>query len=346
MKRIFLWLLTICMLCSVFSARTENAEAASYPNINASKTVQFIANRNVNVYTDANLRTRGTSSPYRKYNAYAATNDLCYILSVTSPDSLRISYPTGSGYKQGYVRRSDVLYAGSPSQFYTSKAKVTTYRRPGGSSYGYVAVGDSAYVFGSTSGYRGIIYNISGGKYKFGWIRENELSAIIGSTSNTSGWQMPMTNAYVCGNNWLTYYKARPDRPYHLGLDLASRNGDANVYAAAGGTVAAVGYNSANGNYVILKHTLSGKTVYSFYCHLKSYCVANNNSVRKGQKIGVFGNTGSSSAGAHLHFAIADRLNSSGGYYGYGNVSSGNKVTYSGTTFYNPHYVVSNGKLP
>ena len=166
------------------------------------------------------------------------------------------------------------------------------------------------------------------------------------STTVSSGWQMPMTNAYVCGNNWLTYYKARPSRPYHLGLDLASRNGDANVYAASSGTVAATGYNGSNGNYVILKHTLSGKTIYSFYCHLKSYSVSKNSSVSKGQKIGVFGNTGSASAGAHLHFAIMDKLNSSGGYYGYGNVSSGNKVTYGGTTFYNPYYVVNNKKLP
>ena len=161
-----------------------------------------------------------------------------------------------------------------------------------------------------------------------------------------SGWQMPMTNAYVCGNNWLTYYRNRPSRPYHLGLDLASRNRDANVYAASTGTVAATGYNSANGYYVIIRHSLSGKTVYSFYCHLKSYCVSRNTSVSKGTKIGIYGNTGSSSAGSHLHFAIIDSLSSSGGYYGYGSISSGNKVYYAGMTYSNPTYIINNGRLP
>lgn len=162
---------------------------------------------------------------------------------------------------------------------------------------------------------------------------------------NELQWQYPMTNAYVCGNNWRTYYSARPSRPYHVGLDLASRTGSTTVNAAASGTVAKVGYNSANGNYVVIRHTLSGKTVYSFYAHLRSYCVSVNQSVSKGQNIGVMGNTGSGSVGAHLHFAIADTL-MSGSYYGYVPYFTGNKTTYGGCTFYNPAYVISNNKLP
>jgi len=155
-----------------------------------------------------------------------------------------------------------------------------------------------------------------------------------------------MTNAYVCGNNWLEYYSARPGRPYHVGLDLASRSGDANVYAAASGKVTATGTNSANGKYVIISHSLSGKTVYSFYCHLNNISVAQGSNVDAGTKIGVYGNTGSASGGKHLHFAIADKLQSDGSYVGYGTTSSGNTSTYGGTTFYNPTYVIQNQKLP
>ncbi len=160
-----------------------------------------------------------------------------------------------------------------------------------------------------------------------------------------SSWRYPVSDSYVCGNNWGSYYRARPDRPYHAGIDIKSGNGSIKVKAAANGTVAGVGYNSANGNYVVLKHKLSGKTVYSFYAHLKSYCVKKGQTVNKSDKIGVIGNTGSSSRGVHLHFAITDTYKA-GSYYGYISIKSGNKRKYNGVTFYNPHYVISHNKLP
>lgn len=160
-----------------------------------------------------------------------------------------------------------------------------------------------------------------------------------------SSWRYPMSDCYVCGNDWGSYYRARPARPYHAGLDVKSGNGSTKIKAAANGTVAGVGYNSANGNYVVLKHKLSGKTVYSFYAHLKSYCVKKGQTVKKSDKIGVIGNTGSSSCGVHLHFAITDTYKA-GSYFGYITTKSGNKRTYNGITYYNPHYVISKNKLP
>ena len=158
-------------------------------------------------------------------------------------------------------------------------------------------------------------------------------------------WRYPVSDSNVCGNDWGSYYSARPDRPYHAGIDIKSKNGSTKVKAAANGTVAGVGYNSANGNYVVLRHKLGGKTVYSFYAHLKNYCVKKGQAVNKSDKIGVIGNTGSSSRGVHLHFAITDTYKA-GSYYGYISAKSGNKRKYSGVTFYNPHYVISKNKLP
>jgi murein DD-endopeptidase MepM/ murein hydrolase activator NlpD len=57
------------------------------------------------------------------------------------------------------------------------------------------------------------------------------------------------------------------------------------------------------------------------------------------------GNTGRS-FGRHLHFAVVSTLSTTGGYYGYVPAFSGNRVTYSGTTFYSPAYVIANKKLP
>jgi murein DD-endopeptidase MepM/ murein hydrolase activator NlpD len=110
------------------------------------------------------------------------------------------------------------------------------------------------------------------------------------------------------------------------------------------GTIAAAGWNSANGNYVVIKHNLNGQTVYSFYAHLSSI-IKRSGSVNTSTQIGVVGNTGSGSAGEHLHFAfVSAKWN--GSYYGYGTYFTGNKTTYGGVTYYNPHYVIANKKLP
>lgn len=59
----------------------------------------------------------------------------------------------------------------------------------------------------------------------------------------------------------------------YLGVDYCATN-DSNIYAVSSGTVKKAGWNNANGYYVIIQHTISGKTVYSFYGHLKSYCTS------------------------------------------------------------------------
>lgn len=166
-------------------------------------------------------------------------------------------------------------------------------------------------------------------------------------TQNAQSWGYPMTNAYCTwrsstnmsfgnrgGNN---------SRPYHCGIDIASRSGDANVYAASYGKVVYTGYTSGNGNHVIIQHTLSGKTVYTLYSHLNSISCKVGNYVNQGACIGVYGNTGNSS-GRHLHFAIFTGYSSDP--YGYIPSISGNKGTYRGITFYNPVYVIANKRLP
>ncbi len=154
----------------------------------------------------------------------------------------------------------------------------------------------------------------------------------------------PMNNAYVCGNNWRTYYSKRPSRPYHLGIDIHSSSRDRKVYAAMAGTVVKAGWNASNGNYVVIQHSLGGKTVYSFYAHLSSITKWSG-AVTTSTQIGVVGNTGSGSAGEHLHFAFVS-AKWSGSYYGYGTYFTGDKTTYGGVTYYNPHYVISNRRLP
>ncbi len=176
------------------------------------------------------------------------------------------------------------------------------------------------------------------------------------SEGNVSGntWKMPMNNAYCTWRtketwSWGTYTNNSTNRNYHIGIDIYGTNGT--VYAASGGkVVAASSSNSgANGRYIIIQHTISGKTVYSFYAHLSSMNVSVGQTVEKGTKIGVAGGSGygsNSYYGAHLHFAIVDTLWSNGGYYGYATKFTGNKVDFNGVIYYNPIYIINNNKLP
>ena len=171
-------------------------------------------------------------------------------------------------------------------------------------------------------------------------------------TVNTDSWKEPMKNYYVCGNDWSEKYapKAAEGRPDHTGVDIASRSGSKDVVAAADGTVVDYGNNSANGKYVLLKHTLSGKTVYSFYAHLTSYAsLTRGATVKQGTYLGKMGTSGSSSTGDHLHFAVFSCSGSpmmNGGFVGYTKSFTGNKVTHGAYTFYSPKYVLEKNATP
>jgi len=87
----------------------------------------------------------------------------------------------------------------------------------------------------------------------------------------------------------------------HNGIDMAASEGTP-VYAIKDGAVAYTIENDPEfGNYIILTHDL-GKTS-SVYAHLKTICVEQYKSVRKGDIIGYVGQTGKAT-GPHLHFEI------------------------------------------
>ncbi len=100
----------------------------------------------------------------------------------------------------------------------------------------------------------------------------------------------------------------------HDGLDIAGNNGSS-VKASANGTVFYAkggcsddGHfgndcNGGLGNYVVIKHNISGSRVYTVYAHLKQNLISKNSKVSKNQIIGTMGNSGNSD-GTHLHFMI------------------------------------------
>lgn len=70
-------------------------------------------------------------------------------------------------------------------------------------------------------------------------------------------------------------------------------------------TVGEVNFNSTNS--ITIRHNIDGKTIYTVYIHLKkdSLKVKTGDTVKKGDEIGLIGNSGISYA-PHLHFGVYD----------------------------------------
>lgn len=85
----------------------------------------------------------------------------------------------------------------------------------------------------------------------------------------------------------------------HTGMDIGAGY-NANIIAAASGTVITATYNSAYGNYVVIDH---GGGVCTLYAHQSSIAVSVGQYVNAGQVIGYVGSTGYST-GPHLHFEV------------------------------------------
>ena len=113
----------------------------------------------------------------------------------------------------------------------------------------------------------------------------------------------------------------------HSGMDIRVSTGTV-VSAIADGVVARSVDNATWGGLIVIEHENnvdSGK-YYSVYAHLSNRNVSANDSITKGQVIGLSGNTGSGSHGAHLHFQIDRNLDPTSAYWvpGYSSANESN----------------------
>ncbi|MGC2165880.1 MAG: peptidoglycan DD-metalloendopeptidase family protein [Gallionella sp.] len=94
------------------------------------------------------------------------------------------------------------------------------------------------------------------------------------------------------------FFNGEPRAP-HAGLDVAVARGTP-VNASARGEVLATGNYFFNGKTIFLDH---GNGLITMYCHLDRIDVKVGKSVRKGQRIGLSGETGRAT-GPHLHWSV------------------------------------------
>jgi len=89
------------------------------------------------------------------------------------------------------------------------------------------------------------------------------------------------------------------EKAFHSGVDLQARRGEM-VKATAEGTVIQANYNGDYGNVVELRH---GNGFTTSFAHLQSFNVKIGDRIKRGQVIGLAGNSGRST-GVHLHYEL------------------------------------------
>lgn len=88
-------------------------------------------------------------------------------------------------------------------------------------------------------------------------------------------------------------------KAFHPGIDFRGNTGD-DVMATADGIVTVSSSNKVLGKYIILSHENGFETIFA---HLHKRLVKKGDIVKRGQVIGLIGNTGRST-GSHLHYGI------------------------------------------
>jgi murein DD-endopeptidase MepM/ murein hydrolase activator NlpD len=89
---------------------------------------------------------------------------------------------------------------------------------------------------------------------------------------------------------------------FHSGMDFSAKIGT-DVYATGDGTVTFAAWKQGYGNCIIINHGYGYETLYG---HLSKYKVRVGQKVKRGEVIGLVGNSGKST-GPHLHYEVMIR---------------------------------------
>ena len=88
-------------------------------------------------------------------------------------------------------------------------------------------------------------------------------------------------------------------RGFHTGLDFRGKRGE-KIYATADGIVKKAFNNGGYGKYILISH---GNGYTTSFAHMQTFLVKKGDRVKRGQLIGLVGNSGRST-GPHLHYEI------------------------------------------
>lgn len=106
----------------------------------------------------------------------------------------------------------------------------------------------------------------------------------------------------------LSEYRKKNGMQPHSGVDWAMPEGTP-IPALGNGTIVLQQFSKVLGNVSVQRVMGNDKKLYYIgYCHLKAEGLPVGTKVKEGETVGLVGNTGSASTGAHLHLTVSTEL--------------------------------------
>ncbi len=181
MKQVLSLVLAAAAVCGTMTAAAPAFAAGNndFPgDISRNNYAEVISPQKINCYRDSGLTARGTCSPAKSYNSYIDPGDNLKVLEIT-PSYARVLFPTSSGYKEAFVRTSDLFGVSSPTEHATADAKFTTYTTSARNrTSGSVFKGEDVWKLGTFGSSVMILYPADSGSrgYKAAFISKNTYS--------------------------------------------------------------------------------------------------------------------------------------------------------------------------
>lgn len=121
--------------------------------------------------------------------------------------------------------------------------------------------------------------------------------------------RFPFEPKFITGRfGTLSEFRRKNGMQPHSGVDWARPEGTP-IPSVANGTIVLQQWSDVLGNVSVLRVMGKDKALYYVgFCHLKAEGLKVGTKVKEGDVIGLVGNTGSASSGAHLHLTVSKEL--------------------------------------
>lgn len=231
-KRISM-LMVVAMMVAMFQGilgQPKQVFASTWPSVSNTKYVKCFT-----ISTGNNTPAYSSSSLKTKIGTIYGTDEL-YVYSINDSWAY-VSFPTSKGRKYGYISTSVITKNNKSHSSGNATAKITTYKRAGSISYGYVSAGDYVMKIAESGNYSQIFYPV-GAMWKLAWISTSNYNKYVSTVAN----QNNLNASYSSGSSagYVAKYSSNAVRCYTLASsgklyaysDVALRNKTNNSYIA------------------------------------------------------------------------------------------------------------------
>lgn len=121
--------------------------------------------------------------------------------------------------------------------------------------------------------------------------------------------RFPFEPKFITGRfGTLSEFRKKNGMQPHSGADWARPEGTP-IPSISNGTVVLQQWSDVLGNVSVVRTMGKDKALYYVgYCHLKAEGLKVGTKLKEGETVGLVGNTGSASSGAHLHLTVSKEL--------------------------------------